>query len=178
NDELMMETIVSGDVPIHSTRTPMISSALQVILGNIQKPLKLAAAQSGGCSVLAKEQYFKILAKRKRVRKEPPAIIDAPPTAVMNPPEIVDNTEPKENQNPETDNLEEDQNHEQQSRGDMRKMLKDTESETYTWTAEWGDAWNSMLRTLDDGYDNPKRRRVAYRVLKALKEATAEWNRA
>ena len=60
----------------------------------------------------------------------------------------------------------------------MDKMLKDTEPETYTWTTEWGDAWNSMLRTLDNGWSNPKRRRVAYKVLRTLKAAKAEWDGA
>ena len=128
--------------------------------------------------------------------------MDAQPAAVVNPLEIDDNTEPKENQNPETDNPEEEnQNRETNNPAehttnaddsdsdsstsstssnnsikseDMQKMLKDTEPETYTWTTEWGDAWNSVLRTLNDGYSNPKRRRVAYRVLKTLKEAKAE----
>ena len=198
-----MATIVSGDVPVHATRMPMTSSALQAILNNIQKSLKLVVGQSGGWSVIANEQFFKILAKPKRVRKEPPAIMDAQPAAVVNPRGIDDNTEPKESKNHETYNPQE--NHDTNNPGehptkaddsdsdssssstssnnsikseDMKKMLKDTEPETYTWTTEWGDAWNSMLRTLNHGYSNPKRRRVAYRVLKTLKEAKAEWDRA
>ncbi|CAE7706170.1 unnamed protein product [Symbiodinium necroappetens] len=200
----MMAAIVSGDVPVQATHMPMSSSALQVILNNIQKSLKLVVGQSGGWSVIANEQFFKILAKPKRVRRETPAIMDAQPAAVVNPLEIDVDTEPKENKNHETDSpKEENQNQETNNPGehakraddsdadssssstssnnsikseDMKKILKDTEPETYTWTAEWSDAWNNMLCTLADGYSNPKRRRIAYRVLKTLKEAKAEWD--
>ena len=129
---------------------------------------------------------FKILAKPKRVRREPPAIMDAQPAAVVNPLEIDDNTEPKENKNHETDNpkqenqSQETYNPEEHAKKvddsdsdssssstssnnsikseDIKKMLKDTEPETYTWTAEWSDAWNNMRCTLNDGYSNPQRR--------------------
>eukprot|EP00439_Symbiodinium_sp_Y106_P077102 s1406_g16.t1 len=183
DEQLMMATIVSGDVPVHATRMPMSST--------LERHRERAVLQDS-CKTEACSQRATCNS----------AIMDAQPAAVVNPLEIDDNTEPKENQNPETDNPEEEnQNRETNNPAehttnaddsdsdsstsstssnnsikseDMKKMLKDTEPETYTWTTEWGDAWNSVLRTLNDGYSNPKRRRVAYRVLKTLKEAKAE----
>ena len=49
NDELMLATIVSGDVPVHATRMPMSAATLQVILNNIQKSLKLVVGQLSFC---------------------------------------------------------------------------------------------------------------------------------
>ena len=77
DEQLMMATIVSGDVPVHAARMPMSSTSLQVILNNIQKSLQLVVGQNGGWSVIANEQFFKILAKPKRVRRELPAILQS-----------------------------------------------------------------------------------------------------
>ncbi|OLP78067.1 hypothetical protein AK812_SmicGene41801 [Symbiodinium microadriaticum] len=209
NDEQIMAAINGGNVLVHPTRLPKTSSALQVVLNNIQKSLKLVVGQNGGWSNLANEYLLKMLAKPKRVRKEKPAIMDAQPAAIVddvdkndNPLKIDDNAagEPKEDANHEanndgnreTDNAEKNATKADDSDSDsssssasssideeaMDKMLKDTEPETYTWTTEWGDAWNSMLRTLDNGWSNPKRRRVAYKVLRTLKAAKAEWDGA
>ena len=221
NDEQIMAAINGGNVLVHPTRLPMTSSALPVVLNNIQKSLKLVVGQNGGWSNLANEYLLKMLAKPKRVRKEQPAIMDAQPAAIVddvdkndNPLKIDDNAagepkedanhdaagEPKEDANHEanndgnreTDNAEKNATKADDSDSDsssssasssideeaMDKMLKGTEPETYTWTTEWGDAWNSMLRTLDNGWSNPKRRRVAYKVLRTLRAAKAEWDGA
>ena len=201
DDAAMMNAIDKNEVQVHSSRLPMSAKDLGTMLNNVQRTLKMTIGKNGEWSSEANKLFLKQLAKCKRIAKTiPQAILDAPlaiedANEVNNQSQVMDPGNTAEHHHNDDDkavehNQDEDDDSDESDSDDgsstsssseasvERKKRLIRQEDTSTWTTGWHDAWESMKLVLDEGFHNKKRRRLAYKVLTALKDAKIEWDTA
>ncbi|CAE7199139.1 unnamed protein product [Symbiodinium sp. CCMP2592] len=202
NDTAMMSAIEKNEVEVHPSRLPMSSKDLGTMLNNVQRALKITIGKNGDWSSEANDIFLKQLAKRKRIAKAiPQAILDAPlaiedakgagdeESQVMDPGNTTEHNHNDDDKAVEH-NQDEDHGSDESGSDDSSSTSSSSEAsierkkqiirqqDTSTWTTGWHDAWESMKLVLDEGFHNAKRRRLAYKVLTALRDAKIEWDRS
>ena len=88
--------------------------------------------------------------------------------------EAVEHNQNEDNDSDETDSEDGSSSSSSNVASIERKKQLIRQADTSTWTTGWRDAWESTKLVLDEGFQNAKRRRLAYKVLTALKDAKIE----